>query len=139
MLTIKSLHIIFIVTWFAAIFYLPRLFVYHSMSTNPVLHAQFQVMERKLFWGIATPSAVLTIIFGLWLTALLPVYVHQSWFWLKAAGVVLLLCYHVHCCFLMYRLRHNPQYHSHVWFRWYNEVPIVILIYIVFLVEFKPL
>ena len=138
MLTLKSLHIIFVVTWFAAIFYLPRLYVYHSMSTDEALQRQFQVMERKLFWGIATPSAVLTLLWGLWLTWLAPQYLTQLWYWLKLAAVALLLCYHIHCHWLMLRLRVDPHYRSHVWFRWYNEIPTLILVAAVFLAVFKP-
>jgi len=137
MLLVKSLHIVFMVTWFAGIFYLPRLFVYHAQAEDRISIDRFKIMERKLYWGIATPGAVLTIVFGLWLWL--------GWFqgaggWLhaKLALVAALAAYHVWCGKLMLDFRQERNRRSHVWYRWFNEVPVVILIAIVLLVVFKP-
>jgi protoporphyrinogen IX oxidase len=137
MLLVKSLHLIFMVTWFAGIFYLPRLFVYHAQAQDRISIERFKVMERKLFWGIATPGAVLTIVFGLWLWL--------GWFqgaggWLhaKLALVAVLVVYHVWCGKLMLDFRHERNSRSHLWYRWFNEIPVVILFAIVLLVVFKP-
>ena len=138
MLLVKSLHLIFMVTWFAGLFYLPRLFVYHAQSSDRISIERFKVMERKLFWGIATPGGVLTIVFGLWLWL--------GWFqgaggWLhaKLALVGVLVVYHAWCGKLMLDLRNERNTKSHVWFRWFNEFPLVILVAVVLLVVFKPL
>jgi putative membrane protein len=137
MLLVKSLHIVFMVTWFAGIFYLPRLFVYHAQAGDGVSIERFKVMERKLFWGIATPGALLTIVFGLWLWL--------GWFqdaggWLhaKLALVAVLAAYHVWCARLMLDFKHERNVRSHVWYRWFNEIPTVLLLAIVLLVVFKP-
>ena len=92
MLWIKSLHIIFMVTWFAGLFYLPRLFVYHAMTTDKISHDRFVIMERKLFYGIMTPGAILTIIFGVWLW--LDYNYSGLWLNLKLLCVILLIFYH---------------------------------------------
>ena len=138
MLLVKSLHLIFMVTWFAGLFYLPRLFVYHAQASDRISIERFKVMERKLFWGIATPGGVLTIVFGLWLWL--------GWFqgaggWLhaKLALVGVLVVYHVWCGKLMLDLRNERNTKSHVWFRWFNEFPVVILFMVVLLAVFKPL
>jgi protoporphyrinogen IX oxidase len=137
MLLVKSLHLIFMVTWFAGIFYLPRLFVYHAQAEDRISIERFKLMERKLFWGIATPGAILTIAFGLWLWL--------GWFqsagiWLhaKLALVAMLAAYHVWCGKLMLDFRRERNGKSHVWYRWFNEVPTVVLFAIVLLVVFKP-
>ena len=137
MLLVKSLHLIFMVTWFAGLFYLPRLFVYHAQASDRVSIERFKVMERKLFWGIATPGGVLTLVFGLWLWL--------GWFqgaggWLhvKLALVGLLVVYHVWCAMLMLDLRNERNARSHVWFRWFNEFPVLVLVGVVLLVVFKP-
>jgi putative membrane protein len=137
MLLVKSLHLVFMVTWFAGLFYLPRLFVYHAQAADTISVERFKVMERKLFWGIATPSALLTIGFGLWLWL--------GWFagagaWLhaKLALVAALVAYHLWCGKLMFDFRHDRNRHGHVWYRWFNEVPVLMLLGIVLLVVFKP-
>ena len=137
LLIVKSLHIIFMVTWFAGLFYLPRLFVYHAQADDRVSIERFKVMERKLFWGIATPGGLLTIVFGLWLWL--------GWFqgaglWLHAkfVFVLLLVGYHLWCGKLMLDFRRERNARSHVWFRWFNELPVVILLAVVLLVVFKP-
>ena len=136
MLWLKSLHIVFMVTWFAGLFYLPRLFVYHALSQDPMSRERFKVMERKLYWGIMTPGAVLTVVFGAWLW--LGFGFSGTWLTAKLALVALLVAYHSWCGKLMLDLRAERSTKSHLWFRWFNEVPVVILFAIVFLAVFKP-
>jgi putative membrane protein len=137
MLWVKSLHIVFMVTWFAGLFYLPRLFVYHAMAEDRPSIERFKVMERKLFWGIMTPGALLTIGFGLWLWL--------GWFrgaggWLhaKLAIVALTVAYHLWCYRLLRDFALERNRRSHAWFRWFNEVPVVFLLATVLLVVLKP-
>jgi putative membrane protein len=133
---IKALHVIFTVTWFAGLFYLPRLFVYHAMAEDAVGKERFKVMERKLFWGIMTPGAVLTIVFGLWLW--LGYGVSGGWLQAKLAVVALLIAYHIYCVKLLADFAHERNTKSHVWYRWFNEVPTVLLFAAVILVVVKP-
>lgn len=137
MLLVKSLHLVFLVTWFAGLFYLPRLFVYHAQASDRISIERFKVMERKLYWGIATPGGVLTVAFGLWLWL--------GWFqgaglWLhaKLALVAALVAYHVWCGKLMIDFRNERNTRSHLWYRWFNEAPTVLLVAIVLLVVLKP-
>ncbi|MHB8536061.1 MAG: protoporphyrinogen oxidase HemJ [Sulfuricaulis sp.] len=137
MLWIKSLHIVFVVTWFAGLFYLPRLFVYHSMmaATDREGSERFKIMERKLFFGIMTPGAVLTIVFGTWLW--LGYGFSGAWLHIKLTLVALLIAYHVYCGKLMLDFKFERNRHGHVFYRWLNELPIVILVAVVLLVVFK--
>ena len=136
MLWVKAFHIVFMVTWFAGLFYLPRLFVYHAMSEDTVSLERFRMMERKLYFGIMTPGAVLTIATGLalWL------YYGISGYWLYAKIVLVaaLALYHLWCGALVKAFRSGPAPHGHVWFRWFNEVPVLFLIAIALLVVVKP-
>src|SRR5262245_32128838 len=136
MLWIKGLHIIFMVTWFAGLFYLPRLYVYHAMATDTASLERFKVMERRLFYGIMTPGAVLTAVFGVWL--LLGYGYSGGWLNIKLALVVLLIIYHIYCWFLMIDFRHDRNRHGHVFYRWLNEMPTVILIAVILLTVVKP-
>jgi putative membrane protein len=137
MLLVKSLHIIFMVTWMAALFYLPRLYVYHAQAGDRISLERFKVMERKLFWGIATPGGVLTVVFGLWLWL---AWFRDAGLWLyaKLALIAVLVAYHVWCGKLMLDFRSERNTRSHVWYRWFNEAPTVLLIAIVLLVVLKP-
>jgi putative membrane protein len=136
---IKALHIIFMVTWFSGLFYLPRLFVYHAMSEDEASIARFKVMERKLYFGITTPGAILTLIFGGWLLSYsFSGYMHMAWLQLKLGLVLLLLIYHGYLGKLLFAFKHDKNTHSHVFYRWLNEVPVVFLAAIVILVEVKP-
>jgi protoporphyrinogen IX oxidase len=137
MLWIKSLHIIFMVTWFAGLFYLPRLFVYHAMSGDAASRERFKVMERKLYFGIMAPGAVLTIGFGVWLWLGWFRGV-GSWFHAKVALVALLVGYHLWCGRLLKDFSHDRNARSHVWYRWFNEIPVLVLIGVVILVVVKP-
>lgn len=139
MLWVKAFHIIFMVTWFAGLFYLPRLFVYHASSTDDISRERFKVMERKLFWGIATPSGILTIALGLWLISLSGTSVlSTTWMQLKLACVVALIIYHVLCGKYLIDFKNDNNRHSHVWYRWFNEFPVLLLVAIVLLVILKP-
>ena len=137
MLWIKSLHIIFVITWFAALFYLPRLFVYHAMADDQISHERFIIMERKLFYGFMTPSAILTIIFGIWLWWGLQY--SGLWINLKASLVILLVLYHLVCLKYLNDFKNNQNKHTHIYYRWFNEFPVILLFIIIFLVVFKPL
>ena len=137
MLWVKSFHLIFMVTWFAGLFYLPRLFVYHAMSEDAPSLERFKVMERKLYWGIMTPGAVLTLATGIWLW--LGWFRGQtSWIHAKMALVAILVGYHLWCGMLLKDFAAGRNTKSHVWFRWFNEFPVVVLIATVLLVVFKP-
>lgn len=136
MLWVKSLHIIFMVTWFAGLFYLPRLFVYHAMSDDLASVERFKVMERKLYYGIMTPGAVLTIIFGVWLWQGFDI--SGSWLHAKLLLVAVLLAYHYYCGRLLSDFKQDRNRHSHIYYRWFNEIPVVILIAVVILTVVKP-
>jgi|TARA_Y100000389_G_scaffold107039_1_gene104011 protoporphyrinogen IX oxidase len=139
MMLLKTLHIIFMTAWFAGLFYLPRLFVYHAMADDKISLNRFIIMERKLLYGIMTPSAVFTLIFGFLLTFLyLPLYFEQTWFILKIILVISLIIYHIWCVNLYKNFAKNKNKHSHIWYRWFNEVPVVMLVLIVSLVIYKP-
>jgi len=140
MLWLKAFHIIFIVTWFAALFYLPRLYVYHAMSDDQTSNDRFKIMERKLFWGIMTPSAIITLILG---AGLLHYYslsqiATMHWLHAKLTLLVILLAYHLYCGYLLKQFKHDCNQHSHVFYRWFNEFPVLILIAMVILVVVKP-
>lgn len=136
MLWIKALHVVFMVTWFAGLFYLPRLFVYHAMSDDAVSIDRFKIMERKLFYGIMTPGAILTVAFGMWLW--LAYDFSGGWLHAKLALVAVLLVYHVYCGKLLVAFKHDQNRHSHVFYRWLNEFPVLILFAVVILVVVKP-
>ena len=135
-LCVKALHIIFMVTWFAGLFYLPRLFVYHAQATDEIGIERFKVMERKLYYGIMTPGAVLTVVFGLWLW--LGYGPWGAWLHVKLALVAVLIAYHLYCGKLLHDFRHDHNRHGHVWYRWFNELPVLILLGAVLLVVLKP-
>lgn len=137
-LWLKALHIVAMVCWFAGLFYLPRLFVYHAMSEDEASRERFSIMERKLYRGIMTPAMIATLVFGIGLLMLAPAWMSQGWMHAKLALVILLVGYH-HMCGAMYkRLARGENKRSHVFYRWFNEVPVLILIAIVILVVVKP-
>jgi len=136
MLWIKSLHVIFMVTWFAGLFYLPRLFVYHAMSQDSISIERFKIMERKLFYGIMTPGGVLTVIFGLWMW--LGYGITGGWMHIKFALVVVLVAYHIYCGKLLNDFKNDRNTRSHVFYRWFNEFPVLFMIAIIMLVIVKP-
>ena len=139
MMLLKTLHIIFMVAWFSGLFYLPRLFVYHSMAKDKTSLDRFIIMEKKLLWGIMTPSALLTILLGLILTCMyMPEYLSQPWLQIKISLVTILLIYHIWCIKIYRNFLRNRNKNSHVWFRWFNEFPVLMLTLIIILVVYKP-
>ena len=137
MLWIKSLHIIFMVSWFAGLFYLPRLFVYHAMATDAIGIERFKVMERKLYYGIMAPSAVLTIALGLWLW--LGYGIGGGWLYAKLGLVAILVVHHLWLGKLMVDFRDDRNRHEDRFYRWINEIPALpVLVLAVLLVVLKP-
>ncbi|MEX0431645.1 protoporphyrinogen oxidase HemJ [Spiribacter insolitus] len=137
-LWVKSFHIISVVTWFAALFYLPRLFVYHAMAEDEPSRERFKVMERKLYRGIMNPSAVVAVGLGITLLVLQPFWLSQGWLHVKILLVAGLVVYHLYCGRLLRAFAQDRNTHSHVWYRWFNEMPVLVLIAVVLLVELKP-
>ena len=140
MLWFKTLHLIFMVTWFAGLFYLPRLFVYHAMSDDQISIDRFKIMERKLFYGITTPGGILTLLFGI---AILfsngfSAYSGQLWLHIKLFFILLLVFYHIYCWFLLQDFKYDRNKHGHVWYRWFNEIPVIFLIIIMILAVVRP-
>jgi putative membrane protein len=137
-LWIKALHIVSIVCWFAALFYLPRLFVYHAQSEDAVSRERFVIMERKLYRGIMGPSMIATLVFGIWLIYLNPSWMQQGWLHAKLLLVFLLIGYHHMCGAQLKRFARGENTRGHKFYRWFNEVPVVFLLLIVILVVVKP-
>lgn len=135
-LYIKALHMISVICWFAGLFYLPRLFVYHAMTQNEVSKNQFKIMEHKLFWYIMTPALIATIIFG----EILARGLHFDGWWLhlKLILVGTLVLYHIYCFKLMEDFAKDCNNKSHKWFRIFNEFPTIVLLCIIFLTVIKP-
>jgi putative membrane protein len=136
MLWVKTLHIIFVVAWFAGLFYLPRLFVYHAQAEDAVSRERFKVMERKLYRGIMTPTMVLTLVFGTWLW--LGYGFRGGWLHAKLALVIVLVGYHFWLGKLAGDFARDANRRTHVFYRWINELPLVLLAAIVALVVVKP-
>lgn len=136
---ILAFHIIFMVAWFAGLFYLPRLFLYHAMADDVISIERFKIMEKKLYWMIMTPAAMLTIIFGIWLLSFnWGYYLHENWMIAKLICVFLLLGYHHACGKMLKKFKANANQYSAKFFRFFNEAPTLILILIVILVTVKP-
>ena len=136
MLWLKAFHIVFVVSWFAGLFYLPRLFVYHALAGDPVTKDTFRVMERKLYRGIMTPAMVLSVASGAWLW--LGYGITGGWLHAKVALVAVLVAYHFWLGHLRKQFAADRNSHTHVFYRWVNEAPTVLLIAIVVLVVLKP-
>jgi len=138
-LWLKAVHIVAIVCWFAGLFYLPRLFVYHAMSEDQASQERFQIMERKLYRGIMTPSMIATLILGIGMVAMNPgLFASGGWLHAKLALVVVLIGYHHMCGAQLKRFARNENTRSHVFYRWFNEFPVLLLLTIVILVVVKP-
>ncbi|MES9903070.1 MAG: CopD family protein [Sedimenticola sp.] len=140
MLWIKAGHLIFLISWYVGLFYLPRLFVHHAMTEDRATRERLEIMERKLFWFV-TPWALLTIALGFVLAWFYgwELFTLMHWLQLKILLVAVLVGYHIWCGKVMLQFRNsssNP--HSHVWFRWFNEFPLLILVAVVLLVVLKP-
>lgn len=140
MLWLKALHLIFMVTWFAGLFYLPRLFVYHAMSDDQISNDRFKVMERKLFFGIMTPGMILTLVFGIWMLIdyAWVLYSGNGWLHAKLFLLLLLIVYHGFCLKWLLDFKHDRNERSHVFFRWINEIPVLFLVAMTILAVVKP-
>lgn len=137
-LWIKAFHIIAVITWFAGLFYLPRLFVYHAAANDRLSLERFKVMERKLYRGIMTPSMLVAVALGLWMVMLQPGFLEQAWLHAKLTLVALIVAYHFSCGALLRTFAADRNTRSHVFYRWFNEAPVLVLIAIVLLVILKP-
>jgi len=138
MLWLRALHIIAVICWFAGIFYLPRILVYYAGSEDPDTRAQLAVMAHKLYRFI-TPIAVIAILLGLAMLATnWSYYQSATWMWGKLVAVAALVIYHIACGRVVAAVQSGNDHHSHVYFRVFNEVPVVFLVIIVFLVVLKP-
>ncbi len=133
----KGIHIAFMVTWFAGLFYLPRLFIYHIEADDAVGRQRFTVMERRLF-AIMTIGACLTWVFGLAMAYVNPAVAETPWFLAKFALVIGLVIYHVRCWIWIRRLASMTDTRSSTWLRWYNEIPVAFLFGIILLAVIKP-
>ncbi len=138
MLWIKSLHLLFMITWFAGLFFLPLLFVYHAMAHDRISIERFKGMERKLFWGIMTPGGVLTVGFGAWLWSGIGFGFSGGWLHWKLLLVGLVVAYHLWCYLKLNDFRRERNRHGHVYYRWMNEAPVLLLAGIILLTVFKP-
>ena len=139
LLWLKAVHLIFVITWFAGLFYLPRLFVYHADCKVKATQDTFCIMEHKLYYYITWPSAVLVLLSGAGLISQNPSwYLHAHWMQIKLSIVALLWVFHVSMGYFLKRFRANINEKSHVFFRWYNEFPSLCLIIIVLLAVFEP-
>jgi putative membrane protein len=139
MLWLKALHLIFMVTWFAGLFYLPRVYVYHAMSSDEISNERFKVMERKLF-GIMTLGMIATFLFGIWMLVAYDwdIYARAGWLHAKLVLLALALAYHYYCYLCLLDFKHDRNQRSHVYYRWMNEVPVLFLVGIIILAVVKP-
>ena len=139
MIWVKAFHVIFMVAWFAGLFYLPRLFVNHAMAEEEAVKQRLTVMEGKLYRFI-TPWMLLTLVFGFWLLFeyAWSAYAHMLWLHLKIVLVALLVVYHFYCGKLVRDFAQGKNRHSHVWYRWFNELPVLVLFSAVILAVVKP-
>lgn len=140
MLWLKALHLIFMVTWFAGLFYLPRLFVYHAMSDDQISRERFKVMERKLYYVIMTPGMIFTFVFGIWMLSAYAwtLYAGSAWLMIKLILLLLLAIYHLFCGRWLNDFKYDRNRHSHVFFRKVNEIPVLFLFAIILLAVIKP-
>ncbi|MAZ45494.1 MAG: TIGR00701 family protein [Gammaproteobacteria bacterium] len=138
-LWVKAFHLIFVITWFAGLFYLPRLFVYHSATTDVTSSERFKIMERKLYKAIMTPSMILAVGLGLILFSFnWVIYSQTIWMWAKIVLVSILIMYHFYCGNVVKAFEHDQNKHTEIFYRWFNEIPAVILIATVIMVVVKP-
>lgn len=137
MLWLKAFHVIAMVTWFAGLFYLPRLFVYHAEAADTLSLERFAIMERRLFM-LMSIGALATVVLGVWMIAAAPAYLQMGWLHAKLALVLLLVVYHAWCYTLMRAFAEHRNTRSSKWFRGFNEIPSVLLIGIVVLAVAKP-
>ncbi len=137
MLWIKALHIVFVASWFAGLFYLPRIFVNMAMETNPDINERLLVMARKLY-RFMTLLMIPALVLGLWLWLIYGIGQQSIWLYLKLALVILLVGYHHLCKSLLKKFENGENTHSHIWYRWFNEIPVLGMLAVVILVVVKP-
>ena len=137
MLWIKALHIVFVASWFAGLFYLPRIFVNLAMETNPAVNERLLLMARKLY-RFMTLLMIPALVLGLWLWLLYGIGQQSIWLYLKLVLVVLLIGYHHVCKRLLKKFENGENTHSHIWYRWFNEAPVLGMLAVVILVVVKP-
>lgn len=138
MLWLKAFHIFFVISWFAGLFYLPRIFVNHAMAEEQAVRDRLKLMERKLY-KFVTPIGALVIITGFWLWfGFAEMIAISTWLYVKTALVAGLAVYHLYCGHLVKVFSEDRNTRSHVWFRFFNEVPVLVLLTIVILVVVKP-
>jgi len=137
MLWIKALHIVFVASWFAGLFYLPRIFVNLAMETNPAVNERLLLMARKLY-RFMTILMIPALVLGLWLWLLYGIGQQSIWLYLKLVLVVLLIGYHHVCKSLLKKFENGENTHSHIWYRWFNEAPVLGMLAVVILVVVKP-
>ena len=135
-----ALHIIAVICWFAGLFYLPRLFVYHADTDNPEVINKFKVMEHKLFYYIMNPSLIVTLITGIWLV---PLYLNEphalvGWLIVKVILVLILIGFHISCGYYLIQFKQGRNTRGHRFYRWFNEIPTILLILIVILAVVQP-
>jgi protoporphyrinogen IX oxidase len=139
MLWLKAFHLIFMVAWFAGLFYLPRIFVNHAMTEHQETSEHFKIMERKLYRFVG-PWMVLTLVFGIWMLYdyAWAAYGKMMWLHIKLTLIGLLVIYHFYCGKLVKDFANDANRHSHVWYRWFNEIPVLILFAVILLAVLKP-
>jgi protoporphyrinogen IX oxidase len=136
---IKALHIIAMVAWFAGLFYLPRLFVYHADAKDEISIKRFKIMEHRLYYYIMLPSALLTLLFGFILFSFsVNYYVQATWMHLKLGLVAVLILFHLYCGRCLHNFKLDNNQHSSLFYRWLNELPTLLLIAIVIVAEVHP-
>jgi protoporphyrinogen IX oxidase len=139
MLWLKAFHLIFMVAWFAGLFYLPRIFVNHAMTDSKETIEHFKIMERKLYRFVG-PWMVLTLVFGIWMLYdyAWAAYGKMMWLHIKLTLIAFLVIYHFYCGKLVRDFANDANRHSHVWYRWFNEIPVLILFSVILLAVLKP-
>ncbi|WP_218814657.1 protoporphyrinogen oxidase HemJ [Rickettsiella endosymbiont of Dermanyssus gallinae] len=136
---IKAFHIIAMVAWFAGLFYLPRLFVYHAQANDATSIARFKIMERRLYYFIMLPAALITVLLGVWLITYSPAYyLHARWMQAKLFCVLLLIIFHVYCGKVCRDFKHDKNKRSSLFYRFFNEFPTLMLITIILVAEIRP-
>lgn len=136
---IKAFHIIAMVAWFAGLFYLPRLFVYHAQASDAISLARFKIMEHRLYYFIMLPAALITLLLGIWLIGYAPdYYLHARWMQAKLILVLLLILFHLYCGKIKNDFKRDKNQHSTLFYRCFNEFPTLMLIAIVILAEVRP-
>lgn len=137
-LWLKTLHVIFMVAWFSGLFYLPRLFVYHTTTKDIVGSERFALMEWRLYYAITCPAGIITTLCGIWMLYLQPERLEQTWLYGKLALVALLWVFHLSCGYYLRQFQQQANTKSETFFRCFNEFPTIVLCGTIYLIMFKP-